>query len=108
MPCNHLSPSSPLLAGVVFSGLHVFVDMAYKLVGELSPFSVSRLVTRNSTVTLENTGSFFCSQFPAGIFEFEGRLHSRLRLFHLMVSCIIHLLCDQRTRPLFGVTSLEE
>ena len=84
----------------------VLVDIANELVGELSPFSVYWLVTRNSTRTLEDTGSFFCSQFPGGIFE--SRLHSCLRLFYPLVSCIIYLLCDQQTRPLFHVTSLEE
>ena len=44
---------------------YVFMDMAYKLVGELSPFNVYRLVTRNSTMTLEDMITFFCPQFPA-------------------------------------------
>ena len=84
----------------------VFVGMAYKLVGELSPFNVYWLVTRNSTITLEDTGTFFCPQFPARIFE--GQLHSDQCLFYPLVSCIIYLLCGQWTRPLFSVTSLEE
>ena len=84
----------------------VFVGMAYKLVGELSPFNAYWLVTRNSTITLEDTGTFFCPQFPARIFE--GRLHSHHCLFYLLVSCIIYLLCGQWTRTLFSVTSLEE
>ena len=44
---------------------YVFMDMAYKLVGALSPFNVYRLVTRNSTMTLEDMITFFCPQFPA-------------------------------------------
>ena len=54
------------------------------------------LVTRNSTLTLEDTGTFFCPQFLARIFE--GRLHSNHCLFYPLVSCIIYLLCGQRTR----------
>ena len=37
---------------------YVFVDMAYKLVGKLSPFNVCRLVTRNSIMTLQHMINF--------------------------------------------------